>query len=67
MFRIGLLAQALDRVAMQGLSVTDDASAMELSGYAPQMVCGDERNIKITRPQDLTLAAMYMQLQENRR
>ena len=64
MFRIGLLAQALARVATQGLSVTDDASAMELSGYAPRMVCGDERNIKITRPQDLALASMYLHLQE---
>lgn len=65
MFPLGVLAEALDRVMTQGLAVTDDASAMELCGYAPRMVCGDERNIKITRPADLALAGMYLHLQEN--
>jgi len=65
MFRIGLLLEALDSVTAKGLSVTDDASAMELAGYSPQLVCGDEQNIKITRPRDLALAGMYLRLQEN--
>lgn len=64
MFRLGLLQQALCDVKAKGLAVTDDASAMELAGYSPRMVCGNEQNIKITRPQDLQLAALYLQDQE---
>jgi 2-C-methyl-D-erythritol 4-phosphate cytidylyltransferase len=64
MFRLGPLLQALETVMAQGVTVTDDAGAMELAGFAPRMVSGDEQNIKITRPRDLALAAMYLQLQE---
>lgn len=64
MFRLGLLRQALQDAASQGRHVTDDASAIELAGYRPRMVCGNEQNIKVTRPQDLELAAEYLKQQE---
>lgn len=63
MFRLGLLSKALIVAAEQGLSVTDEASALELAGWQPMMVEGHPDNIKITLPQDLALAALYLQQQ----
>lgn len=60
MFRLGLLTQALSDALENNQLVTDDASAMELAGYRPQMVEGHAGNIKITRPADLALAAFYL-------
>lgn len=47
----------------RGDLVTDEASAMELAGYAPKLVEGQTDNIKITRPDDLALAAFYLHQQ----
>jgi 2-C-methyl-D-erythritol 4-phosphate cytidylyltransferase len=63
MFRLGLLHKALSVAAQKGLSVTDEASALELAGWQPMMVEGHPDNIKITLPQDLALAALYLQQQ----
>jgi 2-C-methyl-D-erythritol 4-phosphate cytidylyltransferase len=63
MFRLDLLHKALCVAAEQGLSVTDEASALELAGWQPMMVEGHPDNIKITLPQDLALAALYLQQQ----
>ncbi|MES9923983.1 MAG: 2-C-methyl-D-erythritol 4-phosphate cytidylyltransferase [Candidatus Thiodiazotropha endolucinida] len=60
MFRIGILCQALESAIHKGALVTDDASAVELAGFQPKMVEGDAGNIKITRPEDLQLAADYL-------
>ncbi|MES9976850.1 2-C-methyl-D-erythritol 4-phosphate cytidylyltransferase [Candidatus Thiodiazotropha sp. LNASS1] len=60
MFRIGILYQALESAVHKGALVTDDASAVELAGFQPKMVEGDAGNIKITRPEDLQLAADYL-------
>jgi 2-C-methyl-D-erythritol 4-phosphate cytidylyltransferase len=65
MFRLGSLQKALRGAAARGLHVTDDASAMELAGFRPRMVAGSEQNIKVTRPQDLELAAVYLKQQES--
>jgi 2-C-methyl-D-erythritol 4-phosphate cytidylyltransferase len=54
--RYGLLLEALRRTQSEGWEVTDEAMAMELCGHAVKMVLGDEDNIKITRPGDLSLA-----------
>ena len=64
MFRYGLLAAALDQALADRFLVTDEASAMEHAGYSPQMVEGHGDNIKITRPEDLTLAGFYLQNQQ---
>jgi 2-C-methyl-D-erythritol 4-phosphate cytidylyltransferase len=60
MFRLGILSRALGDAIEQGALVTDDASAIELAGHRPLMVQGDGGNIKITRPEDLRLAADYL-------
>ncbi|GAB3267861.1 IspD/TarI family cytidylyltransferase [Chitinimonas naiadis] len=59
MFRHGLLLDALSRVADD--SITDEASAIEASGLTPRLVAGSERNIKVTYPDDLALAALFLQ------
>ena len=60
MFRLGELHAALQRAREQGLAVTDEASAMELAGHAVQLVAGSTRNLKVTVPADLELAAWYL-------
>ena len=64
MFRLGDLYQALDTALRNNQLVTDDASAMELAGKAPKMVEGHGDNLKITRPQDLRLAELYLAEQD---
>lgn len=60
MFRLGQLRDALQRALREGLAITDEASAMELSGYPVQLVPGPSSNLKVTVPEDLALAAWYL-------
>lgn len=64
MFRFGLLRNCLQQAQSEGKTVTDEASSLELYGYQPLMVLGRSDNIKITRPEDLGIAAMLMQEQK---
>ena len=57
MFRAGLLAQALRQA--KG-AVTDEASAIEQMGLKPRLVAGSRRNLKVTYPEDLALAAAIL-------
>lgn len=63
-FRINVLEQALRRCVDTARIVTDEAQAIELSGLSPTMVEGCPDNIKITRPEDLGLAELYLRHQE---
>ena len=60
MFRIGPLRQALQGARAEGVQVTDEAQAMERAGEAPLVVEGRADNIKITRSEDLALAAFFL-------
>ena len=42
--------------------ITDDSSLLELEGYQVCIVPGDPRNIKLTTPLDMPLAAAYLDL-----
>jgi 2-C-methyl-D-erythritol 4-phosphate cytidylyltransferase len=64
MFRLGMLREALERAIENDDLVTDEASAMELSGLQPRLIESHADNIKITRPEDLVLAEFYLQQQE---
>ncbi len=57
MFRHALLLQALEAA---GGKVTDEASAIEHMGLEPKLVEGDARNLKVTYPRDLELAALIL-------
>ncbi|MFZ1828263.1 MAG: 2-C-methyl-D-erythritol 4-phosphate cytidylyltransferase [Candidatus Competibacteraceae bacterium] len=60
MFRLGMLREALRDALARGLTVTDEAAAMEAAGFAPRLVEGRADNLKITRPEDLMLAEFYL-------
>lgn len=55
-FQASLLKAALQDALEQEVPVTDDCSAVERLGKVVFLVDGDEENIKITTPMDLTLA-----------
>lgn len=61
MFRLGMLRECLLRGLAEGKLITDESSALELFGFQPVMVQGRSDNIKITRPEDLAVAAMLLQ------
>lgn len=66
MFRFELLVRALEEAAATGSEVTDEASAIERLGLRPIMVEGRADNIKITRPDDLTLARLILLAERQR-
>lgn len=59
---LGVLREALEQGLMAGVVITDEASALEARGLKPRLVEGDALNIKITRPSDLALADILLQL-----
>jgi 2-C-methyl-D-erythritol 4-phosphate cytidylyltransferase len=64
MFRLGKLRDALQAALDKKILVTDEAMAMEQAGYKPRLVEGHADNIKITRPEDLALAAFFLRQQQ---
>ena len=60
-FDFDLLRGALKKAKMDGISITDDCSAVEHMGMSVKIVDGDERNIKITTPMDLKIAEMILE------
>jgi len=67
MFRLQALRAALDAALASGVAVTDEASAMEFVGERPLLVEGSPMNIKITRPEDLDVAEVYLNRQQRLR
>jgi 2-C-methyl-D-erythritol 4-phosphate cytidylyltransferase len=61
LFRYHLLRDALSHCLGLGMTVTDEAQAVEALGWQAQVVEGSRRNIKITRPEDLALAEFFLQ------
>jgi len=60
MFRAGMLQSALQAADRAGVVVTDEASAIEAAGYAPQLVLGSARNFKVTWPDDFKLMEKWL-------
>jgi len=60
MFRLQLLRSALLSAREKNAVITDEASAMELLGYKPQVFPGKRSNLKITVPEDLAMAASLL-------
>ena len=58
-FRASVVRDAYERLE-ELPGVTDDASLVEALGGTVQMVRGDPRNLKVTRPGDVALAALRM-------
>jgi 2-C-methyl-D-erythritol 4-phosphate cytidylyltransferase len=64
MFRIGALANALESAMKQGSDITDEASAIEAAGGHPYVLACHADNIKITLPEDLAQAELYLKQQQ---
>ena len=60
MFRYAALRESLSAAIAGGDEVTDEAAAMERAGHKPLLVAGHRGNLKITRPEDLPLAAITL-------
>ncbi len=57
---LGVLLDAIEKAVNDGVQVTDEASALEHSGYSPKMLVGHPSNIKVTHPDDLQLADAFL-------
>ncbi len=61
LFKTDILKKALNHAYESNISITDDASAVELLGYAVDIVEGRADNIKLTTPEDLALARRILE------
>jgi 2-C-methyl-D-erythritol 4-phosphate cytidylyltransferase len=62
MFRHGVLLQALGAAG----EVTDEAAAVESIGLAPRLVTGSPRNLKVTFPEEVAVAAALLADEERK-
>lgn len=60
-FRTNILKEAFELAAKDEYYGTDESSLVERMGHPIAIVRGSERNIKITRPSDLTLARAFLE------
>jgi 2-C-methyl-D-erythritol 4-phosphate cytidylyltransferase len=60
LFRLGELIEALESAIGAGITITDEAMAMERAGHRPLLVEGSESNIKVTTQDDLALAEFIL-------
>ena len=60
LFRLGELKKALQTAQAAGVSVTDEAMAMERAGHRPLLVEGRDDNIKVTTAPDFALAEFLL-------
>ncbi len=60
-FRRDILEEAYRRAEQEGYLGTDDAALVERLGLSVRVVEGDNRNIKLTTPEDLWTAEMFLQ------
>lgn len=65
MFPTSTLTRALEGGLALGATITDEASAMERAGFPVRMVEGRADNIKVTRPEDLALAGLFLRQQND--
>jgi 2-C-methyl-D-erythritol 4-phosphate cytidylyltransferase/2-C-methyl-D-erythritol 2,4-cyclodiphosphate synthase len=64
-FAYAALRKALQDAARKGLAVTDEAQAMEYLGVRAALVRGSPFNIKVTRAEDLEMAAAILKMGES--
>lgn len=66
-FRFDKIFKAHLSAEADGFTGTDDASLLERNGGDLRIILGDYRNIKITTPEDLTLAVAFLKAMERER
>jgi 2-C-methyl-D-erythritol 4-phosphate cytidylyltransferase len=60
-FEASLIRAALQKALDDGADLTDDCAAVERLGMKVALTQGDERNIKLTTPMDMTLAEVLVE------
>jgi 2-C-methyl-D-erythritol 4-phosphate cytidylyltransferase len=60
-FSYALLRDAFKKAQEDGVTASDEAAIVERFGHDVFVVLGSERNLKITRPSDMELAAFYLE------
>jgi 2-C-methyl-D-erythritol 4-phosphate cytidylyltransferase len=63
LFRLGLLCEALKNADDRQIPVTDEASAMEASGYYPRIIPARYPNPKLTYATDLATISLLLKQQ----
>ena len=63
-FRSSVIKDAHRRALADGLEVTDDSALLESYGGTVAVVPGDNRNLKITYPEDFALAEAFLMAAE---
>jgi len=63
-FAFAQLRHALKEAALAGITVTDEAQAVERLGLRPQLVQGSPFNVKVTRAEDLAVAAGILRMSQ---
>jgi 2-C-methyl-D-erythritol 4-phosphate cytidylyltransferase/2-C-methyl-D-erythritol 2,4-cyclodiphosphate synthase len=64
-FAYAQLRDALKEATLAGIAVTDEAQAVERMGLRPMLVQGSPFNVKVTRAEDLDLAATILKMTED--
>lgn len=62
--RLGILKYAIEKALQDGMTITDEASALEYVGEPVKVVQGRSDNIKITYADDLELARLILASQQ---
>jgi 2-C-methyl-D-erythritol 4-phosphate cytidylyltransferase len=65
LFPLRELCESLERALAEGVSVTDEASAMEWAGKSVLLVRDSRENIKVTMPEDLAWAEFILENQRS--
>ena len=60
MDEVKLLKECHDQGRQQGWEVTDDAALFEKCGLSVHIVMGEETNLKVTTPVDLSVAEFIL-------
>ncbi len=59
-FTLDLIRRAHENARQTGFLGTDDASLVEHMGHPVRLTLGDRRNIKLTTPEDMTMAEAFL-------
>jgi 2-C-methyl-D-erythritol 4-phosphate cytidylyltransferase len=63
LYKTNELISAISQALQSNITITDESSAIEYAGFGSLLVEGNGNNIKITRPDDLTLASFILSQQ----
>lgn len=63
-FRYETIYEAYERAAKESFYATDDSALVEKYGGRIRMVKGSYRNIKITTPEDLKMAELFLEMRD---